>query len=190
MSTKLYPANTTVRPTSDPGPGSAGEEAAELSSDSPERPSPGFGDNLGEAASPDPTPGGDQPPCRRLPWRSTGCTRRLVTVSQRAMISSLSSMPSKFRQPSDSKWLSPDILSPKKGTEDVATNVSPSRPAGRPAPWQQTPEVPFQAIASAGRVSDIPAPLGGSASSETQRGNVIRTYDSGLYWSRVPQFAL
>lgn len=45
-------------------------------------------------------------------------------MSQRAMISSLSSMLSRFRQPSDSKWLSPDILPPEKGAEDDATNVA------------------------------------------------------------------
>lgn len=37
---------------------------------------------------------------QHLPWRSSGCTRRLVMVSHRAMISSLSSRPSRLRQPS------------------------------------------------------------------------------------------
>lgn len=66
-----------------------------------------------------------------LPWRSSGCTRRLVMVSHRAMISSLSSRPSRVRQPSLSGWLSPDISTPKKGGEDDANNVAPSGPRGR-----------------------------------------------------------
>lgn len=47
-----------------------------------------------------------------LPWRSSGCTRRLVTVSHRAKISSLSSRSSRLRQPSISSQLSPDISTP------------------------------------------------------------------------------
>lgn len=55
MSTKLDRDSTTVRRTSVPGPGSAGEEAAEQWSDSPERPFRG-------AAPPDATPGVTRPP--------------------------------------------------------------------------------------------------------------------------------
>lgn len=66
-----------------------------------------------------------------LPWRLSGCTRRLVMVSHRAMISSLSSRPSRLRQPSLSGWLSPDISTPKKGGEDDANNVAPLGPRGR-----------------------------------------------------------
>jgi hypothetical protein len=96
------------------------------------RPSLGFGDNRTRPDPTGPDPWGWQGPCRRLPWRSTGCTRRLVTVSQRAMISSLSSRPSRFRQPSDSKWLSPDISPPGMGGRGRRHQCRPHGPrAGR-----------------------------------------------------------
>lgn len=134
-------SSSTVRRAGSPGPDSAGSGSCRAGAASPRVRAPG-----GQAASPartGPSAGGCRPPAR-LPWRSTGCTRRLVTVSHRAMISSLSSRPSRFRQPSVSRWLSPDISPPEKGAEGDATK--PSRPAGGPAPWQQTPEVSFQSL--------------------------------------------
>lgn len=66
-----------------------------------------------------------------LPWRFSGCTRRLVMVSHRAIISPLSSRPSRLRQPSLSGGLRPDISTPRKGGEDDANNVAPLGPRGR-----------------------------------------------------------
>lgn len=68
---------------------------------------------------------------QHLPWRSSGCTRRLVMVSHRAMRSSLSSRPRRLRQPSISGELSPDISTPKRrGEEDDL--VMPSLQAQQP----------------------------------------------------------
>lgn len=164
-STKLYPTSTTVQPTSAPGPGSVGKEAGELCSDFPGRSRPSRPDQLRLLP---------RHPRRRLPWRSTGCTRRLVTVSQRAMISSLSSMPSRFRQPSDSKWLSPDISPPGKGAEDDATNVALT--ARGPAGALATDTGSAFSINRWCRKSlEYSSPLGGS-----QRGNMMVPAGTGV----------
>lgn len=109
-------------------------------------------------ARPDPSAGGCRPPAR-LPWRSTGCTRRLVTVSHRAMISSLSSRPSRFRQPSVSRWLSPDISPPEKRAEGDAAKVALSARGRAGALATDTGSV--FSVALAGTVSDIPVPVPG-----------------------------
>lgn len=100
--------------------------------------------------------------------RSSGCTRRLVTVSHRAMISSLSSRPSRLRQPSISKLLSPDMSPPGQRAEDDANNVALS--ARGPAAALATDTGSAFPVANAEGLG-YSRPLSGSDSCRGQQGN-------------------
>lgn len=73
--------------------------------------------------------------------------------------------------------------------------MSPSRPVGRPAPWQQTPEVPFQSLSREPyQLFQSPPPRVGGAEVLSQKVREetlgIPTYGSGLSGSSVAPIAL
>lgn len=180
---------STVRRAGSPGPDSAGSGSCRAAQPRLERRPREFGPRAAQQR----LRPGPAPPPARLPWRSTGCTRRLVTVSHRAMISSLSSRPSRFRQPSVSKWLSPDISPPEKGAEGDAAKVALSARGRAGALATDTGSV--FSVALPGTVSDIPVPVpggwGGVLPQKVLEETLgIPTYGSGLPGSSIPPIAL